>query len=122
MAVGFYWRHSKYGLGHNFDSVELPDYNSIEGVYNAKLSTATGRGEYVMHSGGVGKTRPYDAVGSPDGSIYVVGYTQSAVIHWGGTLLTKIIENEEGDDGRQKAGTGAFQMGKVSSNTNEYQF
>jgi len=115
MAVGFYW-HSMGGL---FDTVEMPDYNNVEGAYNAKLSAATGEGAYVMHSGGVGKTRPYDAVGAPDGSIYMVGYTQSAVVHWGGTLQTKIIE--EGVDQNDDAGT-AFQMGNVGSNTGEYQF
>merc|ERR1740129_2001330 len=36
--------------------------------------------------------------------------------------MTKIIENLEGDDGHQEMGTGPFQLGKVSSNTNEYQF
>jgi len=119
MAAGFYWHHDGYGHGYNFDSIELPDYNGIEGSYNAKLNAKTGQGEYVMHSGGVGKTRVYDIVGSPEGDIYMVGYTQSAVINWGGTLQTKIIE--EGIDQNDDAGT-AFQMGKVSSNTNEYQF
>merc|ERR1711933_538404 len=114
MAVGFYYP----SWGH-FDSVLLPDYNGIEGAYNAKLDAATGRGEYVMHSGGVGKDRPYDAVGSPEGDIYIVGYTQSAVINWGGSLQTKIIE--EGMDQNDDVGT-AFQMGKVSSSTSEYQF
>jgi len=117
MAVGFYWRSDTYG--YNFDSVKLPDYNGVEGAYNAKLNAETGKGEYVMHSGGVGKTRPYDAVGSPEGDVYIVGYTQSAVLNWGGTLQTKIIE--EGTDQNDDGGT-AFQMGKVSSNTNEYQF
>jgi hypothetical protein len=83
------------------------------------LNAKTGQGEYVMHSGGVGKTRVYDIVGSPEGDMYMVGYTQSAVINWGGTLQTKILE--EGIDQNDDAGT-AFQMGKVSSNTNEYQF
>jgi len=55
-----------------------------------------------MHSGGVGKTRVYDIVGSPEGDIYMVGYTQSAVINWGGTLQTKIIE--EGIDQNDDAG------------------
>jgi len=119
MAVGYYWHNDKYTTGTTFDTVQMPDYNNIEGAYNAKLDAATGRGSYVMHSGGVGKTRPYDAVGAPDGSIYMVGYTQSSVIHWGGTLKTKIIE--EGDDQNDDAGT-AFQMGKVASNTGEYQF
>jgi len=114
MAVGFYYP----SWGH-FDSVVLPDYNGVEGSYNAKLDAMTGRGEYVMHSGGVSKDRPYDAVGSPEGDIYIVGYTQSAVINWGGTLETKIIE--EGVDQNDDAGT-AFQMGKVSSSTSEYQF
>jgi len=114
MAVGFYY--SKDG---HFDSVMLPDYNGVEGAYNAKINAATGKGEYVMHSGGVSKDRPYDAVGSPEGDIYIVGYTQSQVINWGGTLTTKI--NEEGMDQNDDVGT-AFQMGKVSSNTKEYQF
>jgi len=114
MAVGFY-----YPTWGHFDSVVLPDYNGIEGAYNAKLDTDTGRGEYAMHSGGVGKDRPYDAVGSPEGDIYIVGYTQSAVINWGGALMTKITE--EGEDQNDDAGT-AFQMGKVSSSTSEYQF
>jgi hypothetical protein len=119
MVAGFYWHHEGNGHGHNFDSIELPDYNGIEGSYNAKLNAKTGQGEYVMHSGGVGKTRVYDIVGSPEGDMYMVGYTQSAVINWGGTLQTKILE--EGIDQNDDAGT-AFQMGKVSSNTNEYQF
>ncbi len=113
-AVGFYYPSWGY-----FDSVVLPDYNGVEGAYNARLDASTGQGEYVMHSGGVSKDRPYDAVGSPEGDIYIVGYTQSAVINWGGTLQTKIIE--EGEDQNDDAGT-AFQMGKVSSKTGEYQF
>uniref|UniRef100_A0A7S3QBX1 Uncharacterized protein n=1 Tax=Chaetoceros debilis TaxID=122233 RepID=A0A7S3QBX1_9STRA len=113
-AVGFY-----YPTWGHFDSVLLPDYNGAEGAYNAKLNAATGKGEYVMHSGGVSKDRPYDAVGSPEGDIYIVGYTQSAVIDWGGTLITKIIE--EGEDQNDDVGT-AFQMGNVSSKTKEYQF
>jgi hypothetical protein len=114
MAAGFY-----YNSGRHFDSVELPDYNGIEGSYNAKLNAATGKGEFVMHSGGVGKTRVYDIVGDNVGDLYMVGYTQSAVINWGGSLVTKIIE--EGIDQNDDAGT-AFQMGKVSSSTSEYQF
>ena len=114
MAVGFY-----YPDWGQFDSVLLPNYNGIEGAYNAKLNAATGRGEYVMHSGGVSKDRPYDAVGSPEGDIYIVGYTQSAVVNWGGTLQTKIIE--EGEDQNDDVGT-AFQDGNVSSKTKEYQF
>jgi len=113
MAVGFYYN------SNSFDSVKLPSYNGIEAAYNAKLNAETGKGEYVMHSGGVGKTRPYDAVGSPNGDIYIVGYTQSSVLNWGGTLQTKIIE--EGVDQNDDAGT-AFQFGKVSSDTKEYQF
>jgi len=119
VAVGFYWRGNTNGMGYNFDTVTLPNYNGVEGAYNAKLDTVTGKGIYVMHSGGVGKMRPYDAVASPDGAVFMVGYTQSAVINWGGTLQTKIIE--EGIDQNDDAGT-AFQMGKVSSNTKEYQF
>jgi len=114
MAVGFY-----YAANAAFDSVRLPDYNGVEGAYNAKLNAATGKGEFVMHSGGANKDRPYDAVGSPEGDIYIVGYTQSAVIDWGGTLVTKIIE--EGVDQNDDVGT-AFQMGKVASRTSEYQF
>mmetsp|Transcript_25748 Transcript_25748/g.46454 ORF Transcript_25748/g.46454 Transcript_25748/m.46454 type:complete len:366 (+) Transcript_25748:1692-2789(+) len=106
-------------MGHHFDSVALPDYNGIEGAYNAKINAETGAGEYVIHSGGVGKTRVYDAVGNSDGDIFMIGYTQSSVVNWGGTLQTKIIEEE--DDQNDDAGT-AFQMGKVSSNTKEYQF
>jgi hypothetical protein len=113
MAAGFYW-HDRY-----FDSIELPDYNGIEGSYNAKLNAETGKGEFVIHSGGIGKTRVYDIVGDENGDAYMVGYTQSAVINWGGTLLTKIVE--EGIDQNDDAGT-AFQMGKVSSSTSEYQF
>jgi len=119
MVAGFYWNSEQNGHGNNFDSVALPNYNGIEGSYNAKLSSETGQGEYVMHSGGVGKTRVYDIVGDPDGDVYMVGYTQSAVINWGGSLQTKIIE--EGIDQNDDAGT-AFQMGKVSSSTSEYQF
>lgn len=114
MAVGFYypdWAH--------FDSVVLPDYNGVEGAYNAKINAKSGKGEYVMHSGGVSKDRPYDAVGSPEGDIYIVGYTQSQVISWGGSLTTKIIE--EGMDQNDDVGT-AFGTGKVSTQTKEYQF
>ena len=38
----------------------------------------------------------YDAVGNSDGDVFMIGYTQSSVVNWGGTLQTKIIE--EGDD------------------------
>jgi len=117
MVAGFYWQSDKFG--YNFDSVVLPDYNGIEGSYTAKLNAKTGQGEYAMHSGGVGKTRVYDVVADPNGDVYMVGYTQSSVINWGGTLQTKIIE--EGIDQNDDAGT-AFQMGKVSSSTSEYQF
>lgn len=119
MATGWYWANSGKSMGHHFDSVALPDYNGIEGVYNAKVNAESGEGEYVTHSGGVGKTRVYDAVGNDQGDVFMVGYTQSAVIDWGGTLQTKIIE--EGEDQNDDAGT-AFQMGKVSSSTKEYQF
>jgi len=119
MVAGFYWRNERNGHGYNFDNIVLPDYNGIEASFNAKLNSKTGQGEYVMHSGGVGKTRVYDIVGSAEDDLYMVGYTQSAVINWGGTLRTKILE--EGTDQNDDAGT-AFQMGKVSSNTNEYQF
>merc|ERR1712048_728860 len=106
-------------MGGHFDNVVLPDYNGVEGAYNAKLNAATGKGEYVMHSGGAAKDRPYDAVGSQEGDIYIVGFTQSAVIDWGGTLTTKIIE--EGVDQNDDIGT-AFQMGNMASSTSEYQF
>merc|ERR1711935_1173541 len=66
-----------------------------------------------------GKTRVYDVVGDPTGDLYMVGYTQSSVIQWGGSLITKIVE--EGIDQNDDAGT-AFQMGKASSSTSEYQF
>jgi len=113
-AVGFYYPD----WGH-FDSVVLPNYNGVEGSYNAKLDATTGKGHYVMHSGGSSKDRPYDAVGSPEGDIYIVGYTQSQVIDWGGSLLTKIIE--EGMDQNDDTGT-AFQMGSMAQKTSEYQF
>jgi len=118
MAAGFYWNKGDVGSS-NFDNVELPNYNGIEGAYNAKLNAETGKGEFVQHSGGIGKTRVYDIVGDTTGDLYMVGYTQSAVINWGGSLQTKIIE--EGIDQNDDVGT-AFQMGKVSSTTNEYQF
>ena len=75
-----------------FDTIVLPDYNSIEGAFNAKLDAATGHGQFVMHSGGIRKTRPYDAITSANGDILMVGYTQNAVINWKGTIQTKIIE------------------------------
>jgi len=114
MVIGFYYPD----WGH-FDSVVLPNYNGVEGAYNAKIDAVTGKGVYVMHSGGVNKDRPYDAVGDDNGDIYMVGYTQSQVISWGGTLTTKIIE--EGVDQNDDAGT-AFQMGNVGGKTSEYQF
>merc|ERR1712176_675756 len=49
----------------------------------------------------------------------MVGYTQSSVVHWGGSLKTKIVE--EGVDQDDDIGT-AFQYGKQSTQTGEYQF
>jgi len=120
-AVGFYWLKQN---GANFDSVLLPDYNGIEGAFNAKLNAVTGEGEYVMHSGGVGKNRPYDAVGDSEGNVYIVGYTLSNIINWGGTLETLIIE-EGGDEEQEVAANNAGvtnQMGGVPSKSGEYQF
>jgi len=117
-AVGYYWSRS----GVTFDSVNLPDYNDIEGAFNAKLSAETGQGEYVMHSGGIGKNRPYDAVGDSEGNVYIVGYTLSAVMNWGGTLDTQIIE--EGQDQNVTANNAGVsnQFGAVPSTSGEYQF
>merc|ERR1712176_1076233 len=112
MIAGYYWNS-------NFDDIALPNYNGVEGSYNAKLNASTGKGEYVQHSGGVGKTRVYDIVGDEAGDIYMVGYTQASVVHWGGSLKTKLIE--EGVDQDDDVGT-AFQYGKQSTQTGEYQF
>merc|ERR1712176_1394959 len=98
----------------------MGSYNGVEGSYNAKLDASTGRGEFVQHSGGVGKTRVYDLVGDATGDLYMVGYTQSSVVQWGsGSLKTKIIE--EGVDQDDDVGT-AFQFGKQSTQLGEYQF
>merc|ERR1712176_34961 len=112
MIAGYYWNS-------NFDDIALPNYNGVEGSYNAKLNASTGKGEYVQHSGGVGKTRVYDIVGDEAGDIYMVGYTQASVVHWGGSLKTKIIE--EGVDQDDDVGT-AFQFGRQSTQLGEYQF
>merc|ERR1712176_132889 len=112
MIAGYYWNS-------DFDGVALPNYNGVEGSYNAKLNASTGKGEFVQHSGGVGKTRVYDIVGDAAGDLFMVGYTQASVVHWGGSLKTKIIE--EGVDQDDDVGT-AFQYGKQSTQTGEYQF
>merc|ERR1712176_1148520 len=112
MIAGYYWKS-------NFDDVALPSYNGVEGSYNAKLDASTGKGEFVQHSGGVGKTRVYDLVGDATGDLYMVGYTQASVVHWTGSLKTKIIE--EGVDQDDDVGT-AFQFGKQSTQLGEYQF
>jgi len=112
MIAGYYWNS-------NFDDIALPNYNGVEGSYNAKLNARTGKGEFVQHSGGVGKTRVYDIVGDETGDLYMVGYTQASVVHWGGSLKTKIIE--EGVDQDDDIGT-AFQYGKQSTQAGEYQF
>jgi hypothetical protein len=112
MIAGYYWKSS-------FDNTALPSYNGVEGAYNAKLNARSGKGELVQHSGGVGKTRVYDIVGDASGDLYMVGYTQSSVVQWGGSLKTKIIE--EGVDQDDDVGT-AFQYGKQSTQTGEYQF
>merc|ERR1712176_1125529 len=112
MIAGYYWKS-------NFDDVALPSYNGVEGSYNAKLDASTGKGIFVQHSGGVGKTRVYDIVGDAAGDLFMVGYTQSSVVHWGGSLKTKIIE--EGFNQDDDVGT-AFQYGKQSTQTGEYQF
>merc|ERR1712176_559185 len=97
----------------------MGSYNGVEGSYNAKLDASTGRGEFVQHSGGVGKTRVYDLVGDATGDLYMVGYTQASVVHWTGSLKTKLIE--EGVDQDDDVGT-AFQFGKQSTQLGEYQF
>merc|ERR1712176_351186 len=112
MIAGYYWNS-------DFDGVALPNYNGVEGSYNAKLNASTGKGEFVQHSGGVGKTRVYDIVGDETGDMYMVGYTQSSVVQWGGSLKTKIIE--EGVDQDDDVGT-AFQFGKQSTQLGECQF
>jgi len=112
-TVGYYY--ASYGY---FDSVVLPNYNNVEGLYVAKID-ADGKGDYVIHGGGTNKDRPYDAVADANGDILIVGYTQSEVINWGGSLTTKIVE--EGMDQNDDTGT-RFQVGVVGGKTSEYQF
>ena len=68
-----------------FDEVVLPGYvrsGSLPSqawvIYNAKLTSSTGTGAYVLHSGGGLSERIYDMVGDAEGNVYNVGCTSSA--------------------------------------------
>ena len=68
-----------------FDEVVLPGYvrsGSLPSqawvIYNAKLTSSTGTGAYVLHSGGGLSERIYDMVGDAEGNVYNVGCTSTA--------------------------------------------
>jgi len=84
-----------------FDSIELPGYlregglgSQTSGVYNAKINSETGAGEYVIHSGGGSKDRLYDVVGDLEGNIYNIGYSMNLVMQWGNNLKTTMTEDD----------------------------
>jgi len=88
------------------DSVFLPGYarigglgSQVSGLFNAKLSAKTGKGEYVLHSGGGNWDRVSDSVGDSDGNIYNIGFSGNLIMNWGGTLKTTISEDgvDKGD-------------------------
>jgi len=82
-----------------FDSVMLPGYlredglgSQTSGIYNARIAAETGRGKYVVHSGGGSKDRLYDMVGDRKGNLYNIGYSMNLKIKWGGNLETTMVE------------------------------
>jgi len=86
-----------------FGSVKMPEYlreqgldGKTGGVYNAKLSAETGKGEFAISSGGGTKDRLNDMVGDSEGNIYNIGYHQNLVMRWGNNLKTTMVE----DDGK----------------------
>jgi len=96
-AAGWYSSRS----GAIFDSVELPGFMSIgglrsqlSGIYNANIDAQTGKGRYVLNSGGGSKDRLYDIVGDDHGDIYNVGYSMNLNMIWGGTLKTSMSESD----------------------------
>ena len=102
-----------------FDTVLLPGYlrdcglgSQTSGVFNAKISAATGKGEYVVHSGGGSKDRLYDVVGDSDGNIYNIGYSMNLVMNWGDNLKTTIVED---DVDQNNAGTEAIETHMYAS-------
>jgi len=84
-----------------FDSVILPGYlregglgSQTSGIYNARIAAETGRGEYVVHSGGGSKDRLYDMVGDRKGNLYNIGYSMNLKMNWGGNLETTMVEKD----------------------------
>jgi hypothetical protein len=94
------WNYASWGEV-KFDETVLPGYvrsGSLPGqawvIYNAKLTTSTGTGAYVLHSGGGLSERIYDMVGDAEGNVYNVGYMKNTIMNWGGPsgLRTQIGE------------------------------
>jgi len=84
-----------------FDSVLLPGYlregglgSQTSGTYNARISAETGKGEYVVHSGGGSKDRMYDMVGDREGNLYNIGYHMNLRTNWGNNLDTIMVEKD----------------------------
>ena len=84
-----------------FDSVQLPGYlregglgSQTSGTYNARISAETGKGEYVVHSGGGSKDRMYDMVGDREGNLYNIGYHMNLRTNWGNNLETIMVEKD----------------------------
>jgi len=99
--------------------VLLPGYlrdgglgSQTSGVFNAKISAATGKGEYVVHSGGGSKDRLYDVVGDSDGNVYNIGYSMNLVMNWGDNLKTTMVED---DVDQNNAGTEAVETHMYAS-------
>jgi len=111
--IAGYYSTSK---GNNlFDSVVLPGYlatgglgTQTGGLFNAKLSSSTGEGEYVLHSGGGSWDRLYDMVGDSEGNIYNIGFSGNLVMNWGGSLKTTMAEDGVGQ-ANVLPGTGAIE-------------
>jgi hypothetical protein len=66
--------------------------SQTSGTYNARISSATGKGEYVVHSGGGSKDRMYDMVGDREGNLYNIGYHMNLRTLWGNSLETVMRE------------------------------
>lgn len=107
-----------------FDSVSMPGYireggkaSSSSGIFNAKISTKDGAGEYVMHSGGGSNDRAMDLVGDTEGNIYTIGYQKNLVMYWGHNLKTTVVETDGIDPTMTEASNTHGLVAKISAST-----